>query len=189
MLLTRYTYLAWLKKQMKQILSIGIIFSFVNIIKLLLLIPQSVTLRHALLSYLIVICTVAVSKDSAKDHGPFVDPTHEGSIILLGADTSLFIIASWAVTEWLPGNTAVKNTLQGSWRAQVEGNNRNVWDTRHCTEQLFVFLVTDCAAQPQLKHAYGIISRGLRCLRNTSSKLGLTLKSTLLPCFCLLYQQ
>ena len=66
MLLTRYTYLAWLKKQMKQILSIGIIFSFVNIIKLLLLIPQSVTLRHALLSYLIVICTAAVPKKNTN---------------------------------------------------------------------------------------------------------------------------
>lgn len=55
------------------------------------------------------------------------------------------------MTKWLPGNTAVKNTLQGSWRAQVEGNNRNVWDMRHCTEQLFVFLISDCAAQPQLK--------------------------------------
>lgn len=125
--------------------------SFVNIIKLLLLVPQSATLRHALLSYVIVICNAAVCEDSAKDRGPFVNPTHEGSIILLGADTSLFVITSWAVTKWLPGNTAVKNTLQGSWRAQVEGNNRNVWDMRHCTEQLFVFLISDCAAQPQLK--------------------------------------
>lgn len=33
------------------------------------------------------------------------------------------------MTKWLPGNTAVKTTLQDSWKAQIKYNNRNVWDT------------------------------------------------------------
>lgn len=148
--------------------------SFLCINKLLLVIPQSVTLSHTSLSCLIAVCIIAVPKDLDKDRGPFVKPTREGCIILLGADTPLLVITSWAVTKWLPGNTAVKNTLQGSWRAQVRWNNRSVWDTSSCIEQpvLFMFLLFDYTAQPWLR-VYGIIplalSKGLELIFQTGA--------------------
>lgn len=94
-LFTSYTYLAQSKKKNKQeILSTGIILPFLDKIKLLLIILQSFTLSHTLLSCLIAVCIVAVPKDSDKEHGPFVKPVHDGSVILLGVDTPLLIITS-----------------------------------------------------------------------------------------------